>query len=126
MRRSPPVRMTRSGSPTARLGIIDRRPSGVTSSIDIVPAGEVEEHGGDHVHATDGDIGQVRAFRIDPASGQLTHVLLKEGHAWGRKDVAIPFDKVSGFDGGIRLTVSKQQVKDLTAVDIDHLAEEDR
>lgn len=94
-------------------------------TIDIVPEGEVEEHGGDHVHATDGDIGQVRAFRIDPVSGQLTHVLLKEGHAWGRKDVAIPFDKVSGFDGGIRLTVSKQQVKDLTAVDIDHLAKED-
>ena len=95
-------------------------------TIDVVPPGEVEEHGGDHVHATDGDIGQVRAFRVDPASGQLTHVLLKEGHVWGRKDVAIPFDKVSGFDGGLRLTVTKQQIRDLAAVDIDHLDEGDR
>ncbi len=95
-------------------------------TIDVVPPGEVEEHGGDHVHATDGDIGQVRAFRIDPASGQLTHVLLKEGHVWGRKEVAIPFDKVSGFDGGLRLTVTKQQIRDLAAVDIDHLDEGDR
>ena len=94
-------------------------------TIDVVPEGEVEEHGGDHVHATDGDIGQVRAFRIDPGSGQLTHLLLKEGHAWGRKDVAIPFDKVAGFDGGITLTVTKQQVRDLAAVDIDHLAQGD-
>jgi sporulation protein YlmC with PRC-barrel domain len=110
--------------PSADGGSILRIPEQET--IDVVPPGEVQEHGGDHVHATDGDIGQVRAFRIDPGSGQLTHVLLKEGHAWGRKDVAIPFDKVAGFDGGIRLTVTKQQVRDLTAVDIDDLAERDR
>jgi sporulation protein YlmC with PRC-barrel domain len=110
--------------PSADGGSIMRIPEKET--IDVVPDGEVEEHGGDHVHATDGDIGQVRAFQIDPGSGQLTHLLLKEGHVWGRKDVAIPFDKVAGFDGGIRLTVTKQQVRDLAAVDIDHLAEEDR
>ena len=110
-----------AGGPSADGGSILRIPEKET--VDIVPPDEVEEHGGDHVHATDGDIGQVRAFRIDPNSGQLTHVLLKEGHAWGRKDVAIPFDKVAGFDGGIRLSVTKQQVRDLAAVDIDHLAE---
>jgi hypothetical protein len=32
-------------------------------TIDVVPAGEVEEHGGDHVHATDGDTGQVCSGR---------------------------------------------------------------
>jgi sporulation protein YlmC with PRC-barrel domain len=99
--------------PSADGGSILRIPEKET--IDIVPPGEVEEHGGDHVHATDGDIGQVRAFLIDPGSGRLTHVLLKEGHLWGRKEVAIPFDKVAGFDGGIRLTLSKQQVRDLAA-----------
>ena len=113
-----------TGEPEAQGGDIPRIPERET--VDVAPSGEVEEHGGDHVHATDGDIGQVRAFRIDPGSGQLTHVLLKEGHAWGRKDVAIPFDQVAGFDGGIRLSVTKQQVRDLAAVDIDHLAEGDR
>jgi hypothetical protein len=110
--------------PTADGGSIMRIPEKET--IDVVPDGEVEEHGGDHVHATDGDIGQVRAFRIDSGSRQLTHVLLKEGHAWGRKEVAIPLDKVAGFDGGIRLTVTKQQVRDLAAVDIDQFADGDR
>jgi hypothetical protein len=95
-------------------------------TIDVVPEGEVEEHGGDHVHATDGDTGQVRAFWIDPAGGQLTHVLVREGHAWGRRDVAIPFDKVTGFDGGISLSITKKQVSELPSVDIGHPAQEDR
>ena len=89
-------------------------------TIDVVPAGEIEEHGGDHVHATDGDTGQVRAFWIEPDTGKLTHVLLREGHAWGRRDVAIPFDKVTGLDeGGIRLSITREQVRDLPPVDID-------
>jgi hypothetical protein len=50
-------------------------------------------------------------------------VLLREGHAWGRRDVAIPFDKVVGLDGGIRLSITRQQVRDLPPVNIDHLAE---
>ena len=83
-------------------------------------AGEVEERRGDHVHATDGDIGQVQALRIDLRNHQVTHVLLKEGHLWGRKEVAIPFDKVAGFDGVIQLNITKQQVKDLPPVNIDH------
>jgi hypothetical protein len=102
-----------TGEPVARGGDILRIPERET--VDVVPAGEVEEHGGDHVHATDGDIGQLRAFRIDPGSGRLTHVLLGEGHLWGRKEVAIPFDKITGFDQGIRLSLSKKQVQDLPA-----------
>jgi sporulation protein YlmC with PRC-barrel domain len=82
-------------------------------TIDIVPAGEVEERRGDHVHATDGDIGQLEALRFDASSRQVTHVLLKEGHLWAHKDVAIPFDNVTGFDDGIRLNLTRQQVQDL-------------
>ncbi len=47
-------------------------------------------------------------------------MLLKEGHLWGRKEVAIPIDKVAGFDDVIRLNITKQQVKDLPPADIDH------
>ena len=77
---------------------------------------------GSKVHATDGDIGQVRALRIDPDSRQVTHVLLREGRVWDRKDVAIPFDKVAGFDDGIRLSITRQQVRDLPPAGDDHPA----
>jgi hypothetical protein len=102
-----------TGEPVAEGGDILRIPERET--VDVVPPGEVEEHGGDRVHATDGDIGRLRGFRIDPGSGRVTHVLLGEGHLWGRKEVAIPFDKIAGFDQGIRLTITKSQVQDLPA-----------
>ncbi len=110
-----------AGGPVVEGRTIPRIPEQET--IDIVPPGEVEERRGDHVHATDGDIGQVHALRIDPRNHQVTHVLLKEGHLWARKEVAIPFDKVAGFDDGIRLSITKQQVQDLPPVDIDHPSE---
>ena len=102
-----------TGEPVAEGGDIPRIPERET--VDVIPTGEVEEHGGDHVHATDGDIGQLRAFRIDPPSGRVTHVLLGEGHLWGRKEVAIPFEKITGFDQGIRLSLTKKEVQDLPA-----------
>jgi len=112
-----------AGGPIAEGAAIPRIPEKET--IDVIPTGEVEEHRGDHIHATDGDIGQLRGFRIDPGSRQLTHVLLAEGHAWARKDVAIPFDKVVGFEDGIRLSITKRQVRDLPPADIDHPDKQD-
>jgi sporulation protein YlmC with PRC-barrel domain len=105
-----------TGEPVAEGGDILRIPERET--VDVSPSGEVEEHGGDHVHATDGDIGRLHGFRLDPASGRVTHVLLGEGHLWGRKEVAIPFDKIAGFDHGIKLSLTKKQVQGLPAADI--------
>ena len=85
-----------------------------------VPLGEVEISRGDHVHAADGDIGQVQGLVIDPRSHHVTHVLLQEGHLWGRKEVAIPIGAVTGVDDGIRLSITRQQVQDLPPVDVDH------
>ena len=87
---------------------------------DSVPLGEDEVGPGEHVHATDGHIGQVRGFVVDPDSHHVTHVLLQEGHLWGRKEVAIPISAVTQVDDGIRLSITRQQVRDLPPVDIDH------
>ena len=80
---------------------------------DVVPVGEVEMSPGDHVHALDGEIGEVRGFLVDPVDHHVTHVLLKEGHRWGRKKVAIPVSAVTGMAEGIRLNITKKQVEDL-------------
>jgi hypothetical protein len=86
---------------------------------DSVPLGEVSVRRGEHVHATDGDIGTVEGLVVDP-DRRVTHVLLQEGHLWGRKDVAIPIGAVIGVDGGVRLNITKQDVKDLPPVELDH------
>jgi sporulation protein YlmC with PRC-barrel domain len=90
---------------------------------DTVPAGEVEVRRGDHVHAADGSIGHVQGLVIDRGSAHVTHVLLREGHLWGRKEVAIPISAVTAVEAdGIRLSLTKQEVGDLPPVDIDHLS----
>jgi len=87
---------------------------------DTVPQGEVDVRRGDPVEATDGDIGRVQGLVIDRDSRHVTHVLLQEGHLWGRKEVAIPISAVASTSDGIRLRISKQVVQDLPPVDVDH------
>jgi sporulation protein YlmC with PRC-barrel domain len=84
-----------------------------------VPVGEVSVRRGDHVRATDGDIGKVEGLVVESEGHHVTHVLLQEGHLWGRKEVAIPIEAVASVDSGIRLKISKQAVQDLPSIDID-------
>jgi sporulation protein YlmC with PRC-barrel domain len=85
---------------------------------DRIPAGEVELRG-EQVHATDGTIGRVQGVVVDTSDQQVTHVLLDEGHLWGQKRVAIPIAAVTRVDDGVRLSLTKDEVKDLPPVDID-------
>jgi sporulation protein YlmC with PRC-barrel domain len=80
---------------------------------DVVPIGETEVGHGEPVHALDGEIGQVQGFLVSPDDHQVTHVLLREGHLWGRKEVTIPISAVTGVDDGVRLNITKKQVGDL-------------
>ena len=88
-----------------------------TVTYDRVPLGEVEVQRGDPVEATDGSIGRIHGLVVDPHDHQVTHVLLQEGHLWGRKDVAIPIKAISRVGDTIRLNISKQEVQDLPPVD---------
>jgi sporulation protein YlmC with PRC-barrel domain len=91
-----------------------------TVTYDTVPLGEIAVRRGEHVHATDGEIGRVQGLVIDARDHHVTPVLLQEGHLWGRKEVAIPISAVTGVDDGIQLKIAKQEVHDLPPVDIDH------
>jgi hypothetical protein len=84
---------------------------------DVVPLGETDVQRGESVHALDGEIGKVQGFLVDPGDNHITHVLLQEGHLWGRKEVSIPISAVIGVDAGIRLNITKKQVEDLPPVD---------
>jgi sporulation protein YlmC with PRC-barrel domain len=86
---------------------------------DLTPAGGVDVRRGEHVHATDGAIGRVQGLVVDPRNHSVTHVLLDEGHLWGKKRVAIPITAVTGVEEGVRLRLSKQEIEDLPAVSVD-------
>ena len=106
--------------PYYNMGIAEAYCGPMTVTYDAVPLGEVEVHRGEHVHATDGHIGRVQGLVIEPKSRHVTHVLLQEGHLWGRKEVAIPIGAVVSVDDGIRLSITRQQVQDLPPANIHH------
>lgn len=62
---------------------------------DRVPEGEVQVRRGDRVQATDGVVGRVHGLVVEPRDHRVTHILLEEGHLWGRRDVAIPVSAVA-------------------------------
>jgi hypothetical protein len=68
--------------------------------------------------ATDGDIGRVRGLVVNPEGDHVTHVLLDEGHLWGRKQIAIPISAVQSVEHGVRLDLSKDEVRDLSPIDV--------
>jgi sporulation protein YlmC with PRC-barrel domain len=92
------------------MGLGHRTPTVVSHA---VPLGETEVERHESVHAVDGEIGRVEGFVVDPADNKVTHVLLQEGHMWGRKEVAIPVSAIVSVDAGIRLNITRQQVEDL-------------
>ena len=85
---------------------------------DLLPKGEVGVRRGQRVHATDGEIGRVEGFVVEPVEGHVTHVLLQEGHLWGRKQVAIPIGAVQQIDDGITVNLTKHELESLPAVDL--------
>ena len=92
-------------------------------TVDSVPFGEVEVHRELTVCATDGEIGQVQGLVMERGGHRVTHVLLQEGHMWGRREVAIPIGAVTKIGTLlIHLSLTRRQVKDLPPVDIDHPA----
>ena len=83
-----------------------------------VPAGEVQVKRGQPVHATDGEIGKVQGLVVDPQDHQVTHMLLQEGHLWGKKQVALPIRDVTDVHQGVHLDLSKDEIRDLPPVDV--------
>jgi hypothetical protein len=70
--------------------------------------------------ATDGAIGRVQGLVINPSDQHVTHMLLDQGHLWGHQRVAIAISAVADVDDGVRLHLTKDEVRDLPPVDLEH------
>jgi sporulation protein YlmC with PRC-barrel domain len=49
---------------------------------------------GTRVKAADGNAGRLDEFVVEPESGSITHLMLREGHVWAPKEVTIPISEV--------------------------------
>ena len=90
---------------------------------DYVPLGDVQVKRGDQVYCTDGPIGRVHGLVIDPSNRHVTEFLLERGHLWGHRTICIPIGAVDRVaDDDVRLSLTKDQVRDLPPVELDRPA----
>jgi sporulation protein YlmC with PRC-barrel domain len=84
-----------------------------------VPPGELAMRRGARVEATDGHAGRVDEFLADPGTGHITHLILREGHLWGHKDVSIPISEVDHIgEGVVHLKLDKAGIETLPAIPV--------
>jgi hypothetical protein len=63
----------------------------------------------------------VSGLVVDPNDHHVTHVLLEQGHLWGKKEVTIPITAVKDVvDEGVRLNLARDEVRGLPPVDLGH------
>lgn len=79
-----------------------------------VPPGHVAVHEGARVEATDGRVGRLDEFLVDPATEQVTHLVMREGHLWGQRDVTIPVSEIDHLqENAVYLRLNKKQLEAL-------------
>jgi sporulation protein YlmC with PRC-barrel domain len=94
-------------------------PAVVTLKHERVPPGELVIHQGARVEAIDGHVGQVDEFLIDPTNERITHLVLREGHLWGKKDVTIPVSEIDRIEENmVHLKLDKHSIEKLPSVPV--------
>ena len=66
------------------------------------------------VRASDGQIGVVGGLISDESGKTVTHLILQEGHVWGKKEVALPLAAVDRVEGDtVYLKLDKKAIEQL-------------
>lgn len=94
-------------------------PGRLATKQESMPPGELGISRGTRVHATDGKVGWVDEFVVIPTNGEITHLLLREGHLWGCKEVTIPVSAIEGIEERtVHLKLDKRGVQALPSVPV--------
>jgi sporulation protein YlmC with PRC-barrel domain len=115
-----PIRLIEAADDSAEiqsdLAAFDSLPDVDESVSDTLPSGHQAVRGDRHVHSLDGEIGKIRAVMVDTRTGRPTHILLQEGHLWGKREVSIPWDSVTSLDDGVHVNLTSEAIKELPPV----------
>jgi hypothetical protein len=79
-----------------------------------IPPGELAVRRGTRVEATDGYVGHVDEFIVNPENCHITHLVMREGHLWGQKEVIIPLSEMGNTrEDTVFLKLDKHQIESL-------------
>jgi sporulation protein YlmC with PRC-barrel domain len=80
--------------------------------VEAIPESELAVRHGIPVEATDGKVGEVDGFVIEPDTRRITHLVLREGHLFTKKDVEIPVSEIDRIgEVAVYLNIPKDAVK---------------
>jgi sporulation protein YlmC with PRC-barrel domain len=95
----------------------DMEPTTVGVEHRQIPPGELAVRRGTDVQARDGRVGRVDEFMADPKTGHITHLIMREGHLWGEKDVTIPVSHIEHIEeDAVHLNLHKKDIEALPAI----------
>jgi sporulation protein YlmC with PRC-barrel domain len=84
-----------------------------------IPVGELAVRRGARVEASDGFVGHVEEFLVDATSEHITHLVLREGHLWGQKDVTIPVSHIQRIEENtVYLKMDKAAIEALPMIPV--------
>lgn len=85
---------------------------------ELIPAGEIAVRKGASVEATDGHIGRVEEFLVDPQDSHITHLVLEERHLWHKKVLTLTLSEILYMNEDyIYLKLDKQAVSQTAICD---------
>lgn len=91
----------------------------VNEAIRPIPPGELAVRRGARVRATDGRVGRVDEFLVDPDSGNITHLCLRKEHVLGDKQICIPVSEIGEIkEKVVHLKVDKEAIASLPSVPV--------
>ncbi len=91
----------------------------VDEKIRPIPPGELAVRRGTRVEATDGRIGRVDEFLVDPDSGDITHLCLRETRLRGDRVTCIPVSEIDEIkEKVVHLKLDKEAVASLPSVPV--------
>jgi sporulation protein YlmC with PRC-barrel domain len=79
-----------------------------------IPLGELAIKRGATVKTTDGRAGHVDELIVNPKTEHITHLVMHEGHLWGKRSITIPVSDVEKIrDGVVHVALNKKEVEAL-------------
>jgi sporulation protein YlmC with PRC-barrel domain len=84
-----------------------------------IPPGQLAVRRGARVRAADGRVGQVDEFMVDPDSGHITHLVLREGLPWDKRHVDIPISAIDRIEENVvHLSLTKKEIEALPFIQL--------
>jgi sporulation protein YlmC with PRC-barrel domain len=87
--------------------------------IKAIPPGALAFSRGASIKATDGRVGKVDEFVVDPESGHVTHLTMRKGHLWDEGEMTIPISEIARIqENVVHLKLNKRQIEALPVVEV--------